>query len=503
MNPKNIYQIQPPDFLKLSNFSPSLKPFLLPSPNQKSGFTIDFKDPEAVRQLTCALAKKDFNLKLSLPQDRLCPTIPGRLDYCLWIVDILEVANQTTGSDQVEVWGIDIGTGSSAIYVLLLSRLLVRSKFLATEVDEKSYKSAQSNVELNNLSSSITIIRSDPSSSSSILPKQAIQTRVSPDVPSFTICNPPFYESESEILELSEKRDGEPSGVCTGAVVEMVTEGGEREFITRMIRESVELKLNIRWFTSLCGKYSTLSEIVKVFKSLNGENYAINELVQGQTRRWAFAWSWQDYRLPDGVSRSLSSDGPRLKSYRQLLPLPNRLTYHLPPSMLHQLDEEGLIQKVSETLRETPGLTVKAEDYRESQKTSLSGADFVIFGWDIGASSCSWTRRERRIIKSKSIEDEKTKGELKGDKSPLIKPRLILSVRFCLVRDNSKTRDEQKVSNKVKCTIDDGQRDESFSKKRLRIGSSDEMRIEIDWIKGFDRKSFESFWNYSLKKIIL
>jgi 23S rRNA (adenine1618-N6)-methyltransferase len=36
---------------------------------------LDFSDPEAVRQLTKSLLHRDFELKIDLPDDRLCPPV--------------------------------------------------------------------------------------------------------------------------------------------------------------------------------------------------------------------------------------------------------------------------------------------------------------------------------------------------------------------------------------------------------------------------------------------
>ena len=74
------------------------------------------------RQLTISLLKRDFDLTLELPDDRLCPPIPVRYNYIAWLQDLVD-----STSDKYEdsydakrpVVGIDIGVGASCIFPLL------------------------------------------------------------------------------------------------------------------------------------------------------------------------------------------------------------------------------------------------------------------------------------------------------------------------------------------------------------------------------------------------
>lgn len=44
--------------------------------------------------LAQCLLKRDFALnKLELPEDRLCPMIPNRIDYILWIQDVIDTSS--------------------------------------------------------------------------------------------------------------------------------------------------------------------------------------------------------------------------------------------------------------------------------------------------------------------------------------------------------------------------------------------------------------------------
>jgi len=64
---------------------------------------VEFRDPASLRALTWALLKNDFDIDISIPLDRLIPTVPLRLNYILWLEDIFSSAAQQ------ELLGIDIG----------------------------------------------------------------------------------------------------------------------------------------------------------------------------------------------------------------------------------------------------------------------------------------------------------------------------------------------------------------------------------------------------------
>ncbi|KAI4127345.1 MAG: hypothetical protein LQ347_004637 [Umbilicaria vellea] len=68
---RNIYK-DDVDFQALALVSPEFAKHL-----KKNG-QLDFSNPEAVLQLTKSLLKRDFNLELELPDDRLCPPTSTR-----------------------------------------------------------------------------------------------------------------------------------------------------------------------------------------------------------------------------------------------------------------------------------------------------------------------------------------------------------------------------------------------------------------------------------------
>lgn len=75
---------------------------LLPPTKPHLFHRLNFKDPEAVRALTCTLLKEDFGLTIEIPLERLIPTVPLRLNYIHWVEDLI-------GGQGNPRRGIDIG----------------------------------------------------------------------------------------------------------------------------------------------------------------------------------------------------------------------------------------------------------------------------------------------------------------------------------------------------------------------------------------------------------
>ncbi|KAI0759395.1 S-adenosyl-L-methionine dependent methyltransferase [Trametes elegans] len=368
MHPRNPYR-DPPDFLALAEAHPALKPHIILS---SKGATIDFKNEAAQRALTEAILLRDFALRVELPPGRLCPPVPNRLNYVLWLQDVVDTVSQALEVEgDKPVRGMDIGTGASAIYPLLGCRARPSWTFTATEIDEVSVGFAQRNVRANDLQDRIAVV--------GVSPERPILAPLlkSDAVYDFTMCNPPFYASRDEVQQSAEAKEFGPNAVCTGADVEMITPGGEGAFVGRMVEESLGLREKCRWYTSMLGKMSSLTQIVQKLRDNKVDNYAIAELVQGQTRRWVIAWSFADIRLPDSLAR-LSGH-----SMQHLMPARNTLRQPLPstPSASHTAPLARAV------LDSVDGLTVRGCGTAKS----ADDVDLVV-----SATGNTWSRAARR-----------------------------------------------------------------------------------------------------------
>ncbi|KAH6696214.1 DUF890 domain-containing protein [Verticillium dahliae] len=258
---------------------------------------LNFNNPAAVMQLTKTLLKIDYGLKIELPHDRLCPPVPVRHNYILWLKELIDGSSYAERGRKVT--GLDIGTGASCIYPLLACQQRNWS-FIATDVDPKSLSFAKKNIELNHVQHRIQVISRQ--SSDPLIPAH-------PATVDFTMTNPPFYESDADLLASAKQKSRPPLSACTGAAVEMVTPGGEVAFVTRILEESLTLRDAIQWYTSMLGKQTSLETIVEKLREYGINNYAVTEFVQGnKTRRWAVAWSFAPMRPSAHASRGMKAD---------------------------------------------------------------------------------------------------------------------------------------------------------------------------------------------------
>ncbi|XP_065893555.1 RNA N6-adenosine-methyltransferase mettl16-like isoform X2 [Dysidea avara] len=306
MHARNKYKEHTPNFAELAKQRPSLLPHLIQ--RTSNYFTINFKEPSALRELSCALLEQDFNLTLDIPLDRLIPRVPLRLNYVHWIEDLLmEDGVIPSGSG---VCGIDIGTGASCIYPLLGTRLNGWN-FLATEIDPVSIEYATKNVATNNFSNNITIQKVE---ATNVL-VGVLDDKTSYD---FCMCNPPFFKDTMERDGVNKKHQVELSG----ADHEVITEGGEVQFVKRIISDSLKLRSKIRWYTSMLGKKSSVKELCNLIKHHQIPVLTTTEFVQGNVHRWGIAWSFNESER----SKVASFGGKKDKLY--LLQLPDSFTTH-------------------------------------------------------------------------------------------------------------------------------------------------------------------------------
>lgn len=238
---------------------------------------LDFKNAKFLRNLTCAILKVDFKLSVEIPLSRLIPAIPSRLEYLDFIDNL--VASKDT------VYGLDIGTGASAIYPLLGAKIHHNWVFECTEIDDLSIEFANENILRNNLQSRIVVKRqTDPLK---IFSKKLLDR----DYYDFCMCNPPFYKDQMQIDSQRACKELDPFGICTGSEKEMICEGGEIGFVQRMMDQSRKKKKRFKWFTCLIGKKQDALDLVKYAATLDIEA-SLETFRNGQTSRWIIFWTF-------------------------------------------------------------------------------------------------------------------------------------------------------------------------------------------------------------------
>ena len=292
LHPRNQHRLRYDLNLLIENCA-ELKAFVFT--NEHGNETIDFSNPKAVKILNKALLATYYDIQnWDIPQNYLCPPIPGRADYLHYIADLLAENNNGIIPTGAEIEGLDIGVGANCIYPLI-GNAAYQWSFVATDIDETS---------LNNC---CKIIEDNPQLIEVISLQQQLEPRyifkniITPqDRFAFTICNPPFHKSADEankgslrkVNNLENKKQTKAVLNFGGQNNELWCDGGELAFINQMIYESARYPMQCLWFTTLVSKQSHLKSLYKSLNKVNAAEIKTIEMTQGQKISRILAWTF-------------------------------------------------------------------------------------------------------------------------------------------------------------------------------------------------------------------
>mgnify|MGYP005989335061 CR=1 FL=1 len=281
------------DFEILTKANPDLKQYV-----QDNGYgkaSIDFANDQAVKQLNKALLLAYYDLFYwDIPDQFLCPPIPGRADYIHHLADLLALSNQGNIPTSKNVMGLDIGTGANLIYPILGS-FEYKWRFVGSDIEPISISCAEQLVKANpRLRQQITL-RLQPNADNIFQGVIKASDRFT-----FTICNPPFHSS-AEKADKASLRKRQNLGKDTsqklnfgGQSNELWCEGGETEFVCKMVRESSLFATQVLWFTSLVSNKDNLKIIQSALSKSKAKQVKIIDMGQGNKLSRFIAWSFLD-----------------------------------------------------------------------------------------------------------------------------------------------------------------------------------------------------------------
>jgi 23S rRNA (adenine1618-N6)-methyltransferase len=280
------------DFDQLIRQNPEFAEFVVPHPC--GGETIDFNNPAAVKALNRALLRTYYKFpNWDIPAGYLCPPIPSRADYIHHVADLLSDDDAARIPRGRGVRILDIGTGANCVYPIIGTAEYGWS-FVGTDID------------LTALRWSSHLVTSNPSLNAHVEIRRQFDTRAifegvveKEERFDATLCNPPFHASANEAAAGTRRKLdnlGHTGKSLTlnfgGQSTELWCEGGEAEFVRRMIFESAQRKQQIRWFTTLVSKRGSLPAIYHQLKRVDAAEVRTIPMGQGQKQSRIVAWSF-------------------------------------------------------------------------------------------------------------------------------------------------------------------------------------------------------------------
>lgn len=232
-------------------------------------FVSDWTDRAYSNELIHAILRRDYKLNLRYPPQSLNGSLTSKLNYLLYIRDLALL----NGLSSDCLFGIDIGTGA-ALYFAVLAVRHFGWKMLATENNQEDFRLAIQNISTNDLYNDIKLVQ--PRDENQIFVFEANDSQVY----FFTVCNPPFFDPVEE-----KQRDFRTH--------EQYYDGGEVEFVSKMIDQSSLVSHKVKIFSTMLGHKKSVSLLKKkIYSVKNIQNSKSFELCQGRTMRWVLVWTY-------------------------------------------------------------------------------------------------------------------------------------------------------------------------------------------------------------------
>lgn len=285
------------DFQQLIASSPELAAYV--SLNAYGDESVNFADPEAVKELNCALLKQVYGITgWDIPAQYLCPPIPGRADYLHYLADLLGSGNGGIIPRGASIRVLDIGVGANCVYPLI-GHSEYGWRFVASDIDSLALENAQRILDVNGGLNDAIELRLQAS-------RSAIFTGVvQPDeLFDLSMCNPPFHASLAEARSGTQRkwknlgRESNKKKIPVlnfgGQSLELCCEGGEEAFVCRMVEQSVQHPASCLWFTTLISKSASLPGVYRALKYAGAVQNRTIEMAQGQKKSRIVAWTFLD-----------------------------------------------------------------------------------------------------------------------------------------------------------------------------------------------------------------
>jgi len=300
LHPKNKHQGRY-NFKQLIGSCKELASFV--KENNYGDESIDFFNPAAVQLLNKALLKHFYEINYwEIPENYLCPPIPGRADYIHYAAQLLSESNYGNTPNGNNIKCLDIGVGANCIYPII-GNYEYNWSFIGADIDEKALENAQKIINENTTLDNQFEFRHQPNSKDVFYGVLKKDEQID-----ITICNPPFHASANDANAVTQRKVNNLKGPRVEDVVknfsgqsnELWCDGGENRFVRNMVRESKKFSENCFWFTSLVSKQSNLKSIYRSLENENAVEVKTIPMEQGNKTSRIVAWT---FLTPDQQKR--------------------------------------------------------------------------------------------------------------------------------------------------------------------------------------------------------